>query len=96
MFSLACMSLRPDIGNKPEVESLIYSSNALKFKTLDMEGKVDISKLSTFLFQAQKILEEISYRSCSILCLGSCLLLSTKYLSVFICGLCFGSVFLPI
>ena len=96
MFCLDCTSLRPDIRNKPEVESLTYSSNALKFKTLEMEGEVDISKLSTFLFQAQKILEEISHRSCSILCLGSCLLLSKKYLSVFSCELCFGSVFLPI
>lgn len=95
MFCLTCMSLRPAIGNKPEVENLTHSSNVLKFKTLEIEGKMGMSRLSTFLFQNQHILEEISHRGCSILCLGSCLLPSEKYCSVFSCELCFGSVNLP-
>ena len=39
MFCLTCMSLRPAIGNNPEVENLTHSSNVLKYKTLETEGK---------------------------------------------------------
>lgn len=95
MFCLTCMSLRPAIGNNPEVQNLTHSSNVLKFKTLEIEGKMGMSRLSTFLFQTQNILEEISHRACSVLCLGFCLLPSEKYCSVFSCELCFGLVNLP-
>ena len=76
------MSLRPAIGNKPEVENLTHSSNVLKFKTLEIEGKMGMSRLSTFLFQNQHILEEISHRGCSILCLG---VLSPTFREILFC-----------
>ena len=54
---------------------------------------MDMLRVSTFLFQAQRILEEISHRSCSIFCLGV-LSPTFRQISVFSCELFWGLVFL--
>ena len=60
----------PNLGIEPKSPTLEADSlPSEKLKTLEMEGKMDMLRVSTFLFQAQRILEEISHRSCSIFCL---------------------------
>ena len=85
----------PNPGIKPRSPALqVDSLPSEKLKTLEMEGKMDMLRvISTFLFQGQRILEEISHRSCFVFCLGV-LSPTFRQIPVFSCELFWGLVFL--